>query len=143
MSNIIIALVIIVAVYALWNKINFPDVTKTLDVRSTIEEQTAPKQEIEQEIKQETGVREINVTSGNLFFQPGAITLKKGQPARIMFQNTGYHTFTVDELGVNTTLQGSSAVGEFTPDKIGTFRLYCAVPGHAEGGMVGTITVTE
>ncbi|RIK35706.1 MAG: nitrite reductase, copper-containing [Chloroflexi bacterium] len=36
---------------------------------------------------------------------------------------------------------GESMVIEFTPDGGGDFEFYCAVPGHKEAGMVGTLTV--
>lgn len=89
----------------------------------------------------ELTVREINMTSGNLFFNPKNLTLVKGQPVRITFQNSGTHTFTINELGVNAALRGSSGVAEFTPTKSGTFEYYCAVPGHREGGMFGSLLV--
>ncbi len=81
------------------------------------------------------------MVSGNLFFNPNNLTLKKGQPVNITFQNSGTHTFTVDELGVNVPLRGSSGVVEFTPTQSGTFEYYCAVPGHRLGGMSGSLTV--
>jgi len=85
--------------------------------------------------------REISMTSGNLFFGPRTLTLAKGQPVKINFRNVGVHTFTIDELGVNVTLRGSSGVVEFTPDRSGTFEYYCAVPGHRGGGMFGSLRV--
>lgn len=88
-----------------------------------------------------TTTREINMVSGNLFFTPTNLTLVENQPVRITFQNTGTHTFTINELGVNFTISGSSGVAEFTPSTSGTFEYYCAVPGHRQGGMFGTLTV--
>lgn len=86
-------------------------------------------------------VKEVSMTSGNTFFNPKDITLAKGEPVKITFQNTGRHTFTIDELGVNASLSGSSPTVEFTPTKAGAFEYYCAVPGHREGGMLGSLTV--
>jgi len=88
-----------------------------------------------------SGVQEISMESGNLFFSPGKLTLTKGQPVKITFQNSGLHTFTIDELGVNVALTGNSGVVEFVPTKTGVFEYYCAVPGHREGGMLGSLTV--
>jgi len=79
--------------------------------------------------------------SGNLFFKPNLLMLKAGEPVRITFSNAGGHTFTIDELGVNISLQGSSAIAEFTPTKTGTFEFYCAVGGHRAAGMLGKVTV--
>jgi plastocyanin len=63
------------------------------------------------------------------------------EPVRFSIKNEGGHTLTVDELGLNIALNGPSAVATFTPKKKGTFRMYCAVPGHAGAGMVGTMIV--
>ena len=93
------------------------------------------------DITSETTAREISMVSGNLFFNPKNLTLTKGQPVKITFTNSGVHTFTIDELGVNTALRGGSGVVEFTPTQSGTFEYYCTVPGHREGGMFGTLTV--
>jgi plastocyanin len=52
-----------------------------------------------------------------------------------------YHTFTVDELGVNVIapVGGERTVTFKAPP--GTYRYYCAVPGHAALGMEGTLVV--
>ena len=81
------------------------------------------------------------MVSGNLFFKPDKLSLTKGKPVRIQVQNTGIHTFTIDELGVNVPLRNSSEVVEFTPNKEGRFVYYCAIPGHREGGMLGDLEV--
>jgi len=86
-------------------------------------------------------VKEISMVSGNLFFTPKDLTLTKDQPVKITFQNTGTHTFTISELGINVSLRGSSAIVEFTPTQSGTFDYYCAVPGHREGGMFGSLKI--
>jgi len=93
-------------------------------------------------LKGETSsAKEISMVSGNLFFNPESITLTKDQPVIIAFQNAGTHTFTIDELNVNIPLRGSSPTVEFTPIKSGTFEYYCSVPGHREGGMIGSLKV--
>ena len=83
----------------------------------------------------------LQITSGFLFFNPNKITLKKGQPVKVVFKNTGVHTFTIDELGINISLRNPEETFEFTPNKSGTFEYYCAIPGHKEGGMIGELTV--
>lgn len=85
--------------------------------------------------------RTIAVADGYFFFKPNALKLKLNQPVTINFANKGTHTFTVDELGVNAALAGPTGSVSFTPKKKGTFRVYCAIPGHVEGGMIGTVTV--
>ncbi|MCH7758886.1 cupredoxin domain-containing protein [Patescibacteria group bacterium] len=88
-------------------------------------------------------VKEIKIVSDNLFFTPKVLTLIKDQPVKIIFQNTGTHTFTIKELDVNLRLSESSVTLEFTPSKSGIFEYYCAVPGHRENGMFGSLTVKE
>lgn len=91
----------------------------------------------------EVGVsaKEISITSSNFSFSPNNITLTQGQAVKITFQNSGTHTFTIDELGVDRSITGSSTTIEFTPTKSGTFEYYCAIPGHKEQGMLGNLTV--
>lgn len=89
----------------------------------------------------EQGAKEISMSSSNFSFSPKTLTLKEGQPVKITFANSGTHTFTIDELGVNESLSGGSVTVEFTPSKSGTFEYYCAVPGHKERGMIGSLTV--
>lgn len=88
-------------------------------------------------------VKQIKMVSGNLFFNPKVLTLIKNQPVKITFQNTGVHTFTINELDVNLRFSESYAAIEFTPNKSGIFEYYCAVPGHRENGMFGSLTVKE
>ncbi len=85
--------------------------------------------------------QEFRMVSGNFFFKPQKMTLARGKSVKITFQNTGIHTFTVDELGVDIPLRGSTAVAEFTPSKAGTFVYYCKIPGHRERGMTGSLSV--
>jgi len=86
-------------------------------------------------------VNELTITSGNFFYSPKSLTLKKGEPVKITFNNSGVHTFTVDELGINESIKGKNSVIEFTPAKSGTFEYYCAVPGHSENGMLGSLII--
>ncbi len=83
----------------------------------------------------------VSLDSGNLFFSPSDFTFKVNQPVRVNYTNQGHHTFTVNELGVNVALDDASGSFTFTPKKTGTFSLYCAIPGHRDGGMEGTVTV--
>jgi plastocyanin len=89
--------------------------------------------------------QKITVTGTEFAFSPSEITLKKGQPAEITFKNNGTypHNLTVVGLSVKTkTIQpGEQDVVTFTPDKTGQFSFLCTVPGHADKGMKGTLTV--
>lgn len=87
----------------------------------------------------------ITVSGTEFAFSPSKITVTKGVPLTIVFKNQGQypHNFTVAELGVKTaTIQpGEATTVTFTPDKTGTFTYECTVPGHADRGMTGTLTV--
>lgn len=86
-------------------------------------------------------VKEISIVSSNFFFNPQSLTLTKDQPVKITFSNSGTHTFTIDELSVNASLRGSSAMVEFVPTQLGNFEYYCAVSGHRERGMFGALKI--
>jgi len=86
-------------------------------------------------------VQERNLTSGNLFFSPKILTVVKYKPVKINIQNTGTHTFTIDELGVEVLLRKSFETVKFTPATSGTFEYYCSVPGHRESGQFGSLMV--
>lgn len=87
----------------------------------------------------------ITVIGNEFAFSPSKITLTKGTAVTIVFKNQGHypHNFTVAELGVKTaTIQpGETTSVTFTPDKTGTFTYECTVPGHADRGMTGSLTV--
>lgn len=48
------------------------------------------------------------------------------------------------EFALHLALDGS-ATGtlEFTPEEVGEYQFHCTVLGHTEGGMFGTLIVTE
>lgn len=92
-----------------------------------------------------TETQKITVTGSEFAFSPSAITLKKGQPAEITFKNMGAfpHNLAITDLNVKTkTIQpGEQDTVQFTPTKTGQFSFMCTVPGHADKGMKGTLTV--
>ena len=51
--------------------------------------------------------------------------------------------FTADALGIKVDIQpGSTATVQIPADaQPGTYDFICSIPGHAEAGMVGTLTV--
>lgn len=79
----------------------------------------------------------------NYGFSPKTITVKQGEIVKlILVSDDSPHTFTIDELGVNRQFTyGKDGTVTFTADKKGTFQFYCAVSGHKESGMVGTLIV--
>ena len=79
--------------------------------------------------------------SGAYRFSPDLLTCRVGQT--VEFQITGeteFHTFTVDELGIDVAVPAGETVSfRFTFDNPGTFRLI-SIP-HESDGMVATIIV--
>lgn len=87
----------------------------------------------------------VTVTGTEFKFTPNQITATVGQPITIEFDNKGTtdHDLKIPDLnqGVDPISPGKSASFTFTPDKAGTYKFECTVPGHADAGMVGTLTV--
>ncbi len=103
--------------------------------------QTTPSQAVSSTAQ----MQKVTVEAKEFAFTPSAITLKKGQPAQITFKNMGAfpHNLTIADLNIKTkTIQpGEQDTIKFTPDKTGQFTFMCTVPGHADKGMKGTLTV--
>ena len=81
-------------------------------------------------------------TENPYVFQPDAYNFELGTTYTLAFEAPGeFHTFTVDELGINIFVNANESVQQdITPSKAGSFKLYC-VP-HESLGMVGTVTVS-
>ncbi len=79
----------------------------------------------------------------NFGFSPNTIRVKQGDSVKLrLVSSDSPHTFTIDELNVNQQFTfGKDADVVFTADKKGAFQFYCAVPGHKESGMIGTLIV--
>jgi plastocyanin/mono/diheme cytochrome c family protein len=81
----------------------------------------------------------------SLSYSETAVTVKPGDT--ITLTNAGFlqHDIAVDEWGGELTpLLNNGESAEFTiPEDAapGEYQFYCTVPGHKEGGMVGTFTV--
>ncbi len=89
------------------------------------------------------GAPEIAVQAGALSFEPKKISLTAGQDVTLALTSTDIaHDFYVDGVGhVVHAAARKTAMGGLMIDKAGTYKFWCTVKGHKEGGMVGTITV--
>ncbi|MDP9356051.1 MAG: cupredoxin domain-containing protein [Chloroflexota bacterium] len=72
-----------------------------------------------------------------------AIPANTDVPFRFVNNGAAVHNFTIDNPAV---FSGDLAAGA-TSDLVvnlpaGTYEYYCSIPGHAQAGMVGTLTVT-
>jgi len=85
----------------------------------------------------------IELTENPYRFIPDSFDFKVGQTYTLSFNMPlEFHTFTVDELGIDITIDaGQKVTMQITPDKAGTFRLVC-IP-HEALGMVGEVRVTQ
>lgn len=80
-------------------------------------------------------------SSGMRFSARELVATSRTVTIRFSNRDLFWHTFTIDELGVDLKVPvgGDKEVRfEAAP---GTYLYYCAVPGHASAGMRGTLTV--
>lgn len=86
------------------------------------------------------------VLSDNLRFEPDSVVIPADTDVTITVINEGVlqHSFRVNALGVDTgVINGGDAVTVTFHAPAGTYDFYCDVPGHKEGGQVGTLTVVD
>jgi uncharacterized cupredoxin-like copper-binding protein len=112
---------------------------------------------------------QVTVIARDIEFDPQTIEVAAGQRVELTLRNEGVlehdfsimhiHAEDVDEHShASDTHVGHMAVAEepdlhvvatggetgslkFTPMEAGTYEFYCAVPGHKEAGMTGTLVV--
>lgn len=105
------------------------------------------------------------VMSDTLRFEPAEVRVKAGQPVVVVLDNSkgsALHDFTIDDIpvtgvhgedgaehgmgGDEAAVHMALAPGKkdemrFVATEAGEYEYYCTVPGHAEGGMKGTLIV--
>lgn len=92
------------------------------------------------------GAREVEVEAGELWFEPDTIEVTVGTPVNLRLVNTGeaFHDLTVPAADVVLTAEpGEQAIGTVEFTEPGRYEFSCSVPGHAQGGMRGTIVASE
>jgi plastocyanin len=85
----------------------------------------------------------LKLTGNEYSFAPSALTASAGLTT-IRFTNGGAvdHDFSIDALHIHLTEKPGKtgdATVTLTP---GTYMFFCAVPGHRQSGMQGTLTVS-
>ena len=80
--------------------------------------------------------RRIEVTAKRFTYEPGEITLKKGEPVVLVIKSADVsHGLNVRELKIDAKVgAGETTEVQLTPQKTGTFIGHCSVfcgPGHA------------
>jgi plastocyanin len=86
---------------------------------------------------------QATVTMVDIAFQPKELTIPAKTDVTVSLPNTGVslHNFSIDELGVDVDVAPGDTGSATINAPAGTYRFYCDVPGHAQAGMVGTLTV--
>lgn len=151
-----VVLVVVLGAYLLVKPTNAPQTTPTVEVTPEAENVTeipqateaaspTPEVAVEEKIATETPTPEaegISVTLANLKFVPSNLTIKAGKNYKLTIVSNGPHTYTIDKLGINFSVAaGQTKAFDLKVDKKGTYEVYCATPGHKEGGMVGKLIV--
>lgn len=92
------------------------------------------------------GARTIEVQAGDLWFEPTTIEVSAGQPVNLTLVNTGavFHDLTVPAADVVLSAEpGERTSGGLVLSEPGRYEFSCSVPGHAQGGMRGTVVVAD
>ena len=87
----------------------------------------------------------VSVTAKDVRFVPADVTVRAGEWSAISFTNADpvVHDWMVEAIpNLDTVARpGQTTTLRFVLDTPGTYEIVCSVPGHAEAGMVGTLTV--
>jgi plastocyanin len=88
----------------------------------------------------------LTVEGTEFAFAPAELRVAAGEAVSLAFRNAGTipHTFTLPDAGADTgsVAAGAEAMLSFTaPSSPGEHEFLCTFGGHAEAGMVGTLTV--
>lgn len=97
-------------------------------------------------VRAQSTPRRVEVTAKRFAYEPGEITLKKGQPVVLVIKSADVnHGLRFRELNLNARIdKGASAELSFTPDKTGDFIGHCSVfCGTGHGGMTLTLHVVD
>ena len=90
------------------------------------------------------GVRVIELKASQYKFEPDPIVVKKGEKVRVVASSSDVtHGISIPEFKLNLAIPaGKESAAEFSPDKEGTFTVYCSVYcGTGHGKMQGKVIV--
>lgn len=90
----------------------------------------------------QTAVEGIHLVSENVAFSETDLTARAGA-VTVTLENKDlfWHTFTIEELGVDLRVPIGAKIPVTFQAPAGQYRFICAIPGHPEAGMEGTLTV--
>jgi nitrite reductase (NO-forming) len=84
------------------------------------------------------------VAAAGVRFEQAELRAQVGETVALRLENrdAAGHSFDIDELNVHVAIvPGEPTLALFRPAAAGTYTYYCAVPGHREAGMQGTLVV--
>ena len=90
------------------------------------------------------GATSVEVSMVDLAFEPKEFTIPAGTDVSVTVTNNGalQHNWDVEGTDFKTNIAGGGDVQTITVNlPAGSYPFECDVPGHAEAGMVGTLTV--
>ena len=87
----------------------------------------------------------FEVVSYDIYFEPAELTIPANTDVTVALPNNGAapHNFSIDELGIDVDIAPGATEETVINAPAGEYEFYCAVPGHKEAGMVGTLIVSE
>jgi len=104
--------------------------------------ETQPGRDNDTDDTEEENTQTVSMTSGNFFFEPTTINAEAGQEVQVTFsKNTGFHTFVIDEIDINSQIEEGETVTFTAPTEPGSYAFYCDVGDHRAQGMEGTLIV--
>lgn len=120
-----------------------------LKIGGTVQQAVAASPESTPEETQATPVEAgqsgtVAVSMHEFAFEPNQITIPANTAVQATFTNTGQlpHNFTCDGLGLKTQDVAPGNSESLTINAAaGTYDFICSIPGHADAGMVGKLTV--
>lgn len=85
---------------------------------------------------------EVNMETTNFSFTPNVISASPGDRVSVTFtKNAGFHTFTIDEAGVEFAIAEGEVLNFTAPSEPGSYPFYCSIGSHRSMGMEGTLIV--
>ena len=85
---------------------------------------------------------DIVIVSENMAFSESDLRVEEGELVVTMEnKDLFWHTFTIEELGVDLRVPVGAELGASFEAAPGEYQFVCAIPGHVEAGMLGTLTV--
>ncbi|MEK6721383.1 MAG: cupredoxin domain-containing protein [Chloroflexota bacterium] len=92
----------------------------------------------------EPGAVEMAVTTTEFAFDPSELVVSGGEAVNIVLTNEGTieHDLTIPELGFRLLASpGETVAGSLVAAEPGRYDFLCALSGHAQAGMTGTLVV--